>query len=255
MSKKKKKESTFNHSSDDESKNLGYENESKICSKKNYNFWMISSILLAVLVIIILTFVPNSITGRTIITSTNGAVSETKAGDIVLDLFRAQGGTASVLNVEAESGLYRVDFIVDGQQGSFYLTLDGNLLLLGNMIPINELMQQIQQQPQVQQSQQLSYSIEDLEEISKFVGCLADFGMVVYGNAGCPACRQFVEFFGGYDIVSSIYVECSEQRERCNEEAKTGYVPEVQLNGEVYQGVRDFEAFSQATGCPAPIIS
>jgi len=88
-------------------------------------------------------------------------------------------------------------------------------------------------------------------EVSKniFIQCLIDQGMVVYASRTCPACAQFAQELGGYDKVGSLFVECSEEQERCENEMKTNFVPEIQINGEVYQGPRDIESLSKITGC------
>ncbi len=85
--------------------------------------------------------------------------------------------------------------------------------------------------------------------INGFVQCLADAGMVIYGSRTCPACRQLAESFGGYDAISLIYVECSEEWERCSQEMKTNYVPEIQIKGVLYNGSRDLNALAEKTGC------
>ncbi len=84
---------------------------------------------------------------------------------------------------------------------------------------------------------------------AEFIQCLADSGMIIYGSATCPACRDLVEDFGGYDAVEPLYVECNDFGDRCSEEMQTNYVPEIQINGEVFEGQRTFEDFAQATGC------
>lgn len=90
----------------------------------------------------------------------------------------------------------------------------------------------------------------DMEE---FVDCLAENEVVIFGSAFCGACQQFVESFGGYDVVDPIYVECSEGSaddiEKCQQEAETGYVPEIQIGGEVYEGSRDLVILGRQVGC------
>jgi len=86
----------------------------------------------------------------------------------------------------------------------------------------------------------------------EFNECLAENGVVIYGTHWCPACNQLVEMLGGHDAVNSVYVECTEEQQRCAEEAQTGYVPEIQIDGELYENIRTLEGFSEATGCPLP---
>ncbi len=84
---------------------------------------------------------------------------------------------------------------------------------------------------------------------AEFIDCLADSGMVVYASRTCPACTDLANSFGGYDAVENLFVECSEQPEVCQEYAKTGYVPEIQFEGEVFEGGRSMEDFAALTGC------
>ena len=87
------------------------------------------------------------------------------------------------------------------------------------------------------------------EEPKTFVQCLADKGVVIYGMRTCPACKQLADSFGGYDAISLIYVECTEEQERCRNEMKTKYVPEIQIMAELFENGRTSEALAKATGC------
>jgi hypothetical protein len=87
------------------------------------------------------------------------------------------------------------------------------------------------------------------EEMDLLVSCLKESGVIVYGSKTCPACAQLVAGFGGYDIIAPIYVECAEERERCDEEKQTGYVPEIQIKGELYEGGRSPEKLAGEVDC------
>ncbi len=93
---------------------------------------------------------------------------------------------------------------------------------------------------------------EPVNHMKKFNECLAEEGMVIYGSAFCPACTSLVETLGGHEAARPVYVECTEEEQRCAEESKTSYVPEVQIDGELYEGPRTLEDFSRETGCPLP---
>jgi len=93
-----------------------------------------------------------------------------------------------------------------------------------------------------------------LREMEELIECFDENNLVIYGSEWCPACTSFVESLGGYDLVEPIYVECSdlgsdEEQERCLEEAKTNYVPEIQIDGEVYHGDIDPESLAEEVGC------
>ena len=98
----------------------------------------------------------------------------------------------------------------------------------------------------------LFFALRNLGErkaMDSFVQCLAEAGVVIYGSEYCPACLHLVESFGGYEIINPIYIECSEERERCRAEMQTDYVPEIQIKGELYVGPRDLDSFGRAAGC------
>ena len=84
---------------------------------------------------------------------------------------------------------------------------------------------------------------------AELVNCLAERGVIVYGSKTCPACIDFADQFGGYEAIESIYVECSEDPERCEQEMQGNYVPEIQINGELYTGPMSPEALAEETRC------
>ncbi len=84
---------------------------------------------------------------------------------------------------------------------------------------------------------------------ASLIKCLKESGVVIYGSKTCPACAELVNQFGGREALSSIYIECSEEEERCMREIKTGYVPEIQINGELYDGSRTPEDLANLVKC------
>jgi hypothetical protein len=86
------------------------------------------------------------------------------------------------------------------------------------------------------------------DELS-FVECLAEKGVIIYGSKTCPACASLAEEYGGYENMKPIYVECSEEWERCDKEMLVGYVPAIQINGELYDGWGSPENLAKETGC------
>ncbi len=81
------------------------------------------------------------------------------------------------------------------------------------------------------------------------VSCLADRGVLVYGSSTCPACADFANQFGGYDVIAPIYVECMDEQERCSQEMQTFYVPEIQIDGKLYEGPRTPQILGEFVGC------
>jgi len=93
-----------------------------------------------------------------------------------------------------------------------------------------------------------------ISTMKEFNECLSENGMAIYGMEWCPACGQLVETLGGYESAEPVYVECTEpeNQQKCQNEMQGTAVPEIQLNGEMYQGERSLEGFSEATGCELP---
>lgn len=96
----------------------------------------------------------------------------------------------------------------------------------------------------------------DSEELSlsPFIKCLLAEGVVIYGSSTCPACHQLEQEHGGYEKIRPIYLDCSgfgseRERERCQEEMKTVYVPEIQIKGELFEKWGSPENLAEATGC------
>ena len=88
----------------------------------------------------------------------------------------------------------------------------------------------------------------------KFIRCLADAGVVIYGSKTCGACIGLVEEYGGYDTIKPIYLDCSEFRsqeelKRCFEEKQTEYVPEIQIKGQLFEDWGGPQILAEVTGC------
>ncbi len=84
---------------------------------------------------------------------------------------------------------------------------------------------------------------------ASFIECLADKGVVIYGSKTCPACARLSKEYEKYDNIGLIYVECTEDFKRCDEEMLVGYVPAIQINGEIYDGWGSPENLAKETGC------
>ncbi len=100
--------------------------------------------------------------------------------------------------------------------------------------------------------------IDDKEADEKitddFMQCLKEEGVVIYGSTTCPACSRLEGEYGGYEIVKPIYLDCSrlgseEELARCKEEMKTGFVPEIQIKGELFDEWGSPETLAKETGC------
>jgi len=157
-----------------------------------------------------------------------------RAIDFVNENLIQEGSAASLIDSFQENDLIIMEVEVEGNQFESYLSKDGKVFFPEGM-KIDDYLFSDQQ--------------EEDDSMKSFIECLVEEGMVVYASYTCPACTALAEEFGGYDKVESLFVECSQERERCNLEMKTEFVPEVQINGELYQGSRSLEGFSEKTGC------
>lgn len=86
------------------------------------NYWMIASIVLAILLVVVL------------FTSSNG-IGEKAAGEKVIAFVESRGGTAELISVESQSDLYQIVLSIDGQEFPVYLTKDGENLIT-TLIPM-----------------------------------------------------------------------------------------------------------------------
>ncbi len=95
---------------------------------------------------------------------------------------------------------------------------------------------------------------ENIKGNQEFIYCLEDAGVVIYGSSTCPACAQLEQEYSGYETIKPIYLDCSgrgakEETERCMDEMQTNFVPEVQIEGEVFNDWASPKNLAQATGC------
>jgi glutaredoxin len=213
---------------------------------KKINYWMISSIVLGILSLVLLVIlIGGGMTGNVV---AGEIVSADVAGENFQKFADSVGVELEVLSVEETDNFYEIRALVEGDVEVFPVTKDGKFLSSG-IIPLTEPIVSEEPSTPSQQPTQSQYSEEELVELKKFNECLATKGFVIYGSNTCPHCRDLVQLLGGYETAASVYVECSENRERCNDEAITGYVPEIQIDGQLYEGQRNLESFSQETGC------
>ena len=85
-------------------------------------------------------------------------------------------------------------------------------------------------------------------DIESLINCLKTKNFTIYGSKTCPYCLDLVNLFGGYEKVAPIYVECSDQKEICQEK-DIALVPTILINDEVYEGEKTLQAFASRTQC------
>lgn len=172
-------------------------------------------------------------------------------------LEQGQGLTASLLNVERERGLYRINFQVGEENFESYVTRDGRLFFFEGIdmergvsdTPPDE---QGQGQEQGNAEPEESFSAEQLESLAK---CLTERGARFYGAYWCGFCTRQKEMFGEF-FRYITYIECApdratpEQIASC-EAAEIGGVPDWRFqDGNKVTGLQSIRELSRLSGCP-----
>lgn len=215
--------------------------------KMRENPWMVSTLFLALLSI---TLIFVNFSGG----MTGGVIGVNDASQKVLDFASSQAdGEITLVETNEKYGLYEVVVEYQGNEVPLYITKDGENLVQG-VIPLSVLTGSQNSESSTTQTQPTSYSEEDLEAIAEVIDCYAEKDVKVYGANWCGYTNAFVETLGGYEVIDSIYVECTEETDLCSEEEIKGY-PTTKISGESYSGARTFEGLSQETGCPVPELS
>jgi hypothetical protein len=136
-----------------------------------------------------------------------------------------------------------------------YATKDNIILSQSKAFNLDEPIEKPEptEQP-VEQVEAKEWTEEQKAEIISFNDCLAEKGIKIYGANWCGYTKALVENLGGFELVNSVYVECTEDEELCAEKNIAGY-PTILLDGEKISPARNFEGLSEATGCIVPSIS
>ncbi|MDP6641377.1 MAG: thioredoxin domain-containing protein [Nitrososphaerales archaeon] len=227
-------------------KSVNYKKVMKTLSK---NYWAISTVVLAILLIAVL--------------ATGGLggtkVSADEAGQKVLEFANNQGANAELVEVNKDGSFYEVILTIQGQEVPVYVTKDGENLV-PQLIPLStdETQAPTQQAPTPTQT---TYSKEDLVKIKDFSQCLADNGVKAYGAGWCGYCKKLKEAFGGAEQIEPFYLECqnadrtnTEYAELCQQEQISGF-PTIKINGELYNGARTIDGLAAAVDeCEAPEV-
>ena len=162
--------------------------------------------------------------------------SEEEIGSFIVnyinDSFFQGTDSVSLINVFKESGIYKLDLMLEGEEITVYTTKDGKLFF-----PEGFVTESLEEE-----------LIEDNEEIGELIDCLEESNFVIYGADWCPYCRDVVNLFKGHQKIDSIYVECTENEDLCSEKEITGY-PTILISDQPYTGNRTLEGFALETNC------
>ncbi len=160
--------------------------------------------------------------------------------------FLSPGMTASLVDISDAGSVYRISLEIEGTEFDSFASKDGMFLFPEGYDLREDL---ILEEPQQSEASELSDI--DPQELAGFIDCLAKADFIVYGADWCGWTTQLMQMLGGLEIMESIYVECTEKSELCQEKNIAGY-PTILINDKQYQRERTLKGFSEATGCPAP---
>ncbi len=176
---------------------------------KNYfinfreNPWMISTLVLAVVLVGFIFFVTTKgVTGN--------AVSETIAAENLVSFIKSQSqgaGSVKVILTEKEGSLYKITLDYQGQEIPVYVSLDGNYLIT-NVIPLNpSLLPSDSQQDARQNIQPLTIDVADSPSKGEVS---APVTIVEFSDYQCPFCARF--FAETLPLIEKNYIDTGKVR-------------------------------------------
>jgi len=156
--------------------------------------------------------------------------------------------SASITDIIAENGLYKITVNIQGQEEVVYLSKSGTLFF-PEVINLDTLLASPAPTPEGPQQNFTQ------EQLTKLTQCLTDKGVRFFGTAQCPWCIRQKELFG--EAVEFLpYIECTlgiatEQEIAMCEEASIGSVPDWRFPGkEPVLGMQSIERIVELSGCP-----
>ena len=156
-----------------------------------------------------------------------------------------EGITASLVSIIDESGVYKIQLEIGGQEFPSYVTKDGKILFPEQWINMDEEISVSEEPGGVTDSLGVEYPQETMETLAK---CLNEKGAKFYGNPTCPWCTKQRDMFG---LAAEYlpYVDCAEKQAEC-EEANVGGVPDWRFSdGSQQLGMLPVEELAKLSGC------
>lgn len=159
-------------------------------------------------------------------------IPQKQAGQQVVTTLEAQTGqNLELINVESESGLYKVNVRDSNDQVStFYVTKDGSKIA-SNVADLG-------------QTRRVALARNSLSQ------CLQDRNVVMFGNISQRETQAQIQLLGGQRRISGIYADVNNQQV-LQQAARAGVrqVPAFFYNGSVRQGVTTPGQLANFTGC------
>lgn len=178
--------------------------------------------------------------------------AKTRAINYINENLGMPGTNISAVSVEEKYSVYKVLTEYQGEQQPVHVSKDGKYLFFAALNTSEELPKMTATPaPSTTATETATQPPYSTEELQSFVNCLDKSGVKIYGAEWCSHCQELVNRLGGYDTVDPIYVECTENKQLCQEKGIQAY-PTILINGSEYQGARTYQELSQATGCPVP---
>ena len=150
-------------------------NMSKLGHKLKHNPWIVCSIILGIVVLVLLFFVLRG--------GTSGKVSGKIAAENLINFAKAQGATATLVNVSDLGNFYEVVLSIGGQEAPIYVTKDGKYFTQA-MIPLTEDTSKTNTQP-TDTSQPVEIPIDNSPVLGKSDAILT---IVEFSDFSCPFC-------------------------------------------------------------------
>ncbi len=173
-------------------KEIGEKNSSNYLNKLRENPWIISTFVLAIFIILIMSFF--SFDG-----STGNVVSEEQAADNLLSFIKSQGNSGEDLkinSVEKEGQLYKVILDYQGQDVPVYVSLDGKYLV-SDVIPLDS-------GPALNSPESLNVEVEAGD--SPIKGKIdAPVTLIEFSDYQCPFCSKF--FTQTLPLIEEQYIK------------------------------------------------
>lgn len=169
--------------------------------------------------------------GAAYLSMNSGGVSADEAGEIVASTLQNQTGVNyDVVNVEEQSGMYRVQVSVNNQLQTYFVTKDGKLLA-------NQL-------TDIEQVRQL---MADQRQVSN---CLNEEGAVLYGNLSQQATVAQIQILGGANNVAPYYSDVNNPQNLV-EAVQRGVtsVPAFWLDNQTLSGPANMNQVRNFAGC------
>lgn len=159
-------------------------------------------------------------------------IGEEEAANKIIETVEQQSGESlELVNVETESGLYKIDLRTsENTLSTFHITKDGKMF--------SNAMQDIDEMNNVLNAQQ------------EFYTCLEENNVVLYGNMEEQATVLQIQLLGGGNGLQDIYRDVSDE-ENLQEAQSRGVesVPAFYLGGNTLEGVQQIEQVEEFTGC------